>query len=113
MTDDTVHALREGMQSCLSRGPILGFAMHNVRVWSMAMSNGKVSMKPELCMWDPQTPPIVVQSALMSCLSSGLRDHPTKLLEPIMKYEASVGTENMGNVVSDLTASTVNGASER
>ena len=70
-------------------------------------------MKPEECAWDPQTPPIVVQSALMSCLSSGLRDHPMKLLEPIMKYEASVNTESMGNVVSDLTASRVCGAVRR
>lgn len=87
--------------------------MHNVKVCAVVDSDTKVSMKPEQCLWDPQTPPIVVQSALMSCLSSGLRDHPMKLLEPIMKYEASVNSESMGNVVSDLTASPSNGMVER
>lgn len=86
----------------------MGFAMHNVRVGVVVLPHIKVSMKPDQCMWDPQTPPIVVQSALMSCLSAGLRKHPMKLLEPIMKYEASINTESMGNVVSDLTASRKN-----
>ena len=83
--------------------------MHNVRVVDVIIPHTKVSMKPDQCVWDPQTPPIVVQSALISCLSAGLREHPMKLLEPIMKYEASINTESMGNVVSDLTASRKNG----
>ena len=33
---------------------------------------------------------------------------PDELLETIMKYEASINTESMGNVVSDLTASRKN-----
>ena len=84
LTDEMVHILREGIHSCLSRGPILGYSMHNVRV----------SMKPELCLW-----------ALITCLSSGLREHRNILLEPVMKYEANINTESLGNVVSDLTSS--------
>lgn len=95
MSDEVAHAVREGITSCFSRGPILGYAMHNVQV----------SLLPTECLWDPQTPPIVVQSAIISCLSSGLREHANRLMEPIMRYEASVGSDNMGNVVSDLTAS--------
>ncbi|KAK8808250.1 hypothetical protein WA171_001471 [Blastocystis sp. BT1] len=94
LTDEMVHILREGIHSCLSRGPILGYSMHNVRV----------SMKPELCLWEPQTPSIVVQAALITCLSSGLREHRNILLEPVMKYEANINTESLGNVVSDLTS---------
>ena len=95
LTDEMVHILREGIHSCLSRGPILGYSMHNVRV----------SMKPELCLWEPQTPSIVVQAALITCLSSGLREHRNILLEPVMKYEANINTESLGNVVCALTSS--------
>ena len=95
LSDETAHAIRDGIASCFSRGPILGYAMHNV----------KVSLLPSECMWDVQTPPIVVQSAIISCISNGLREQTNRLLEPVMKYEASVASESMGNVVSDLTSS--------
>ena len=69
------------------------------------MHNVKVKVNPELCLWDPQTPSIVIQAALITCLSSGLRDHQNSLLEPVMKYEANINTESLGSVVSDLTSS--------
>lgn len=95
MNDEMVVALQEGIASFLSRGPILGYSMTHTRV----------RLDPDRSEWDLQTPPIVLQAAVISCLNAGIRKHKTLLLEPVMKYEATVNSKSMGNLVSDLTSS--------
>ena len=69
------------------------------------MIHSRIRIDPKLCLWDIQTPPAIIQSAVISCLASGLRKNAVDLLEPIMKYEASVSNTSLGNVLSDLTGS--------
>lgn len=69
------------------------------------MIHSRIRIDPKQCLWDEQTPPAVIQSAVISCLYSGLRSNAVQLLEPIMKYEASVSNTFIGNILSDLTGS--------
>ena len=95
LSDESIRCIEEGITSCFSRGPLLGYSMIHSRI----------RIDPKQCLWDAQTPPAIIQSAVISCLSSGLRKNAIQLLEPIMKYEASVSNNAMGNVLSDLTGS--------
>lgn len=95
MNDEVEAALREGLNSCLSRGPILGYTMTHTRI----------RLDPEACQWDLQTPPVVLQAAVIACWNAEIRKHKTLLLEPMMKYEATISSKAMGNVVTDLTSS--------
>lgn len=95
MTDEIESYLNDGIQSCLSRGPLFGYSMTHLQV----------RLNPAQCLWDPQTPAVVLQSAMIACLSEALRSHQLQLLEPVMSYESHVSNEVLGNVVSDLTAS--------
>ncbi|KAK8828418.1 hypothetical protein WA556_004831, partial [Blastocystis sp. ATCC 50177/Nand II] len=94
MNDEVEAALREGLNSCLSRGPILGYTMTHTRI----------RLDPEACQWDLQTPPVVLQAAVIACWNAEIRKHKTLLLEPMMKYEATISSKAMGNVVTDLTS---------
>ena len=95
MTDEIEAFLKDGIQSCLSRGPLFGFAMTNLNV----------QIDPELCVWEANTPPVVLQSAMIYCLIEALRSHKLLLTEPIMSYESTVSNAVLGNVISDLTSS--------
>lgn len=97
MTDDTEKFMKEGIQSCLSRGPLFGYPMTNL----------KVELDPSKCMWDGQTPAVVLQSAVIACLSEALRNHQLLLTEPIMNYESCISNDVLGNVLSDLTSSMI------
>ena len=99
MSDEVEAALREGLSSCLSRGPILGYTMTHTRI----------RLDPEACQWDLQTPPVVLQAAVIACWNAEIRKHKTLLLEPMMKYEATISSKAMGNVVTDLTSSRCDG----
>ena len=95
MSEEMEEFIRDGIQSCLSRGPLFGFSMTNM----------EIRLDPQNCMWDPQTPAVVLQSAIISCLSEALRSHQLLLIEPVMNYESFVSNDVLGNVISDLTSS--------
>ena len=95
MSEEFMKSIEEGISSCLSRGPLLGYPMTFTRI----------CVDPQQCSWNAQTPSIVIQSAVISCLSACLRNHQVFLKEPIMRYEATIRSESLGNVISDLTAS--------
>ena len=95
LNEEGEEAIKSGIQSCLSRGPLLGFAMTNM----------KIALDPTQCSWDAQTPAVVLQSAIIAGLNDALRSHKLILLEPVMSYETLVSTNVLGNVISDLTAS--------
>ena len=94
MSEEFMKSIEEGISSCLSRGPLLGYPMTFTRI----------CIDPQQCLWNAQTPSIIIQSAVISCLSACLRNHQVFLKEPIMRYEATIRSESLGNVISDLTA---------
>ncbi|CAO3568521.1 unnamed protein product [Mortierella alpina] len=95
-------AIKNGVLSALSRGPLLGYAQTHLRV-----------RLTDLHLYGADSTPAAISSCVSAAVteavrlggnrSTGENDHNSVLLEPIMDVRVEVADKDMGSVIGDIS----------